>query len=191
MRRYALRGAVLAVVAAAALAGCSDDGGGDKGSAKPSKKPAAGAAEGSVDKAADEKKPSSPTLKIGETKTVALDGSKAQIMVKGAEYVGAPAMMEKAKGQYVLLSLTIKNVGKKPFDFSPYGVTSWEDKDTAAQDASTLGYDEGPALDTTYRPGQSLTGKLLLDVGRKGGKVSYAGDLMADEPAFSVELPTR
>ncbi|KUF18882.1 hypothetical protein AT728_07565 [Streptomyces silvensis] len=172
------------------LAGCSD-GGDDKADTKPSKMPPTADADfDKVDTGKEaEEAPSSPVLKVGETKTVALDGVEASLTVKSAEYVGTPAMMEKAKGRYVLLGLTIKNTGSKPLDFSPYGVTSWEDEDTAAQDASTLGYDEGPALDTTYKPGQSLTGKLLLDVGRKGGTVSYAGDLMAEEPAFSVELP--
>ncbi|WP_030558731.1 DUF4352 domain-containing protein [Streptomyces aureocirculatus] len=190
MRRYALRGAVLAAAAIAALAGCSDDGGDDKASNKPVKPPAAEAEKGSVGEAAGEKEPSSPTLKIGETKVVDLDGSKARITVNGAEYIGAPAMMEKAKGQYVLLGLTIKNTGSKPFDFSPYGVMSWENTGTAAQDASTLGYEDGPDLATSYKPGQALTGKLLLDVGRKGGTVSYpGGDIMSEESAFSVALP--
>ncbi|MFE9017297.1 hypothetical protein ACFYNL_01745 [Streptomyces sp. NPDC007808] len=67
----------------------------------------------------------------------------------------------------------------------------WEDEQTAAQDATTLeGVGEGDGLDTTYKPGQSVTGTLVLDVGRKGGKVGYYGsDDPSGEPAFVVELP--
>ncbi|MFF1417650.1 DUF4352 domain-containing protein [Streptomyces sp. NPDC058280] len=140
-----------------------------------------------------------PSLKVGDTGTydvVETDEygenpsvtTKMQVTVKGAKYV-TPSEIDTTNepklGQYVVLTLTLKNVGKKPADFAAYGVTTWESKDTAAQDATTLeGVGEGPELDTTYKPGQSVTGSLVLDVGAKGGIVSYDGD------TFRVELPT-
>ncbi|WP_326812083.1 DUF4352 domain-containing protein [Streptomyces scopuliridis] len=140
-----------------------------------------------------------PLLKVGQTGTydvVETDEygenpavtTKMQVTVKSAKYV-TPADVDTTNepelGQYVVLTLTLKNVGSKPADFAAYGATTWENKDTAAQDATTLeGVGEGPELDTTYKPGQSVTGSLVLDVGAKGGIVSYADD------TFRVELPT-
>ncbi|MFF6981986.1 hypothetical protein ACFZAV_30810 [Streptomyces sp. NPDC008343] len=73
-----------------------------------------------------------------------------------------------------------------------YGRMEWEDTDTAAQDASTRdGAGDGRSLDRAYKPGQSVTGHLILDVGDEGGTVSYNGseDPNADGPVFSVNLP--
>ncbi|MEV4971946.1 DUF4352 domain-containing protein [Streptomyces scopuliridis] len=125
------------------------------------------------------------TDEYGENPTVT---TKMQVTFKSAEYVTAADIdttNEPELGQYVRLTLTLKNVGSKPADVSMYGATTWEDGSTAAQDATTLeGVGEGPELDTTYKPGQSVTGSLVLDVGAKGGIVSYDGD------TFRVELPT-
>jgi hypothetical protein len=96
------------------------------------------------------------------------------------------------QGQFVKLTLTLKNVGKAPADFAAYGMMKWEDAQTAAQEATTLeGVGDGPDLDTTYKPGQSVTGSLVLDVARKGGTVSYVGtDDPSADAAFKVTLPT-
>ncbi|MEV3967409.1 DUF4352 domain-containing protein [Streptomyces sp. NPDC050698] len=121
--------------------------------------------------------------------------SKMSVKVVDAEYVTAEQLdtsNEPENGQYVKLTLTLKNVGDAPAEFSSYGMMRWESTDTAAQDASTLeGVGEGQDLDTTYKPGQSVTGTLVLDVGDEGGTVSYIGseDLEAAEPVFSVNLP--
>ncbi|MFJ3588562.1 DUF4352 domain-containing protein [Streptomyces sp. NPDC090231] len=118
-----------------------------------------------------------------------------RVTVKGAEYV-TPADVDTTNkpklGQYVRLTLTVKNVGQKEGEFSGYGMIKWENKGTAAQDATTLeGVGTGPELDTTYKPGQAVTGSLVLDVGAKGGTLSYWDeDTGTDEPAFAVELPT-
>ncbi|MFE6493434.1 DUF4352 domain-containing protein [Streptomyces sp. NPDC057748] len=129
------------------------------------------------------------TDEYGENPKVA---TQLEVTAKSAEYV-TPADVDttnKPKGQYVRLTLTVKNVGAKPGDFAAYGMMKWEDGKTAAQDASTLeGVGDGPDLDTTYKPGQSVTGSIVLDVGAKGGAVSYWADPMADGPAFTIELP--
>lgn len=92
-------------------------------------------------------------------------------------------------GQYLVLTLAVKNVGAKDGRFSSYGMMKWENEGTAAQEATTLESVGGPELDTTYKPGQSVTGKLVLDVGGKGGLVSYF-DGMTDVPSLVVSLPS-
>ncbi|WP_329032855.1 hypothetical protein OIE71_09180 [Streptomyces sp. NBC_01725] len=97
---------------------------------------------------------------------------------------------EPVLGQYLRLTLTIKNVGTKPGDFSAYGLIKWENDDTAAQDATTLeGVGEGPDLDVMYKPGQSVTGFKVLDVASKGGTLTYwGGEDESEAPTFSVTL---
>ncbi|MFB7823896.1 DUF4352 domain-containing protein [Streptomyces hydrogenans] len=93
-------------------------------------------------------------------------------------------------GQFLVLTLTVKNVGSKSGEFASYGMMKWETEGTAAQDASTLESVDGPELDTTYKPGQSVTGKLVLDVGGKGGLVSYF-DGLSDVPSVVVSIPSK
>lgn len=208
MRAYIRRAAVPAVVLSVALLGGCSSGGSDDAARK--QEPAA---EVPIDPAdLPEEEPSSssapgPVLKIGDTgefETGETDDygenykvtSKMSVTAVSAKYMTPDEVgtsNEPEQGQYVELTLTLKNVGKAPAEVMLYGMTTWEDDSTAAQDATTLeGVGEGPELDTTYKPGQSVTGKLILDVGAKGGIVSYNGseDPDADGPVFSVELPT-
>ncbi|MFH8370118.1 DUF4352 domain-containing protein [Streptomyces sp. NPDC018031] len=134
-------------------------------------------------------------LSVGEsgTFTVAdVDGNQVatfEVTVDEAEYVGASeeeaGTSLPAEGQYLRLGLTLKNVKGKPADIMTYGQVQWEDADTAAQDATTLNTVDGPDLDTTYKPGQGVTGKLILDVPERGGTLTYLGD----GSGFSVKLP--
>ena len=207
MRAYVRRAAVPAVLLSALAAGCSSGGTADKADPKPS-----ASAEAVVDASSKEpsETPSSsapaPELKVGETGTYDVGEtddtgenfkvtSKMQVTVVSAKYV-TPAEIDTTnkpeQGQFVKLTLTLKNVGKAPAEFAAYGMMKWEDAQTAAHDATTLeGVGDGPDLDTTYKPGQSVTGSLVLDVARKGGTVSYVG---TDDPnaaaAFKVTLPT-
>ena len=207
MRAYIRRACVPAVlVSTLALAGCS--GGGDSKDAAPSK-----AAAGKVEAAGVPSKtaspsasaPAVPVLKVGQSGTWSYGEtddngdykvtSKMKTTVVSAKYV-TPAEVDTTNqpehGQYVELTLKLENVGSAPADVMTYGMMKWEDAKTAAQDASTLeGVGEGDDLDTTYKPGQSVTGKLVLDVGRRGGVVSYTGTDDPDaEAAFKVELPS-
>lgn len=115
--------------------------------------------------------------------------TKMSVTVKSAKYV-QPADIDTtnkpAKGQFVVLTLTIKNVGAKPGAFAPYGAMKWQDDQTAAQDCTTLETTDGQDVDATYQPGQSVTGDVVLDVVRKGGTVSYYD---AGKAAFAVLLP--
>ncbi|MFB8071146.1 DUF4352 domain-containing protein [Streptomyces californicus] len=122
--------------------------------------------------------------------------TQLEVTVKSADYVTpaqVPTTNEPEKGQFLKLTITVKNVGKAPGEFSGYGMITWENDDTAAQEATTLeGVGEGQDVDTTYKPGQSVTGSLILDVGAKGGTLSYARSIMdGDEPAFTIELPEK
>lgn len=201
MRAWVRRACVPAVlVSAVVLAGCSSDPLTARPEADASAPPAAG-------KDASSRKVSSagPVLEVGktgefETGELGENGetyrvtSRMSVKVVGAEYVTPDEIDagEPENGQYVKLRLTLKNIGDAPAMVMTYGVMEWQDTDTAAQDASlSEGFGDGRALDATYRPGQSTTGYLVLDVGRKGGTVSYNGsqDPDARGPLFSVALP--
>ncbi|MFT2014973.1 DUF4352 domain-containing protein [Streptomyces sp. 796.1] len=135
--------------------------------------------------------PVGKTDEYGEGFTVT---STMKVTVVEAKYV-TPAQVDTTNqpehGQYVSLTLTVRNVGKAAAEFSSYGMMKWEDGQTAAQDATTLeGVGEGLDLDTTYKPGQSVTGRLVLDVVRRGGTVSYYdNNAQGEAPAFTIELP--
>ncbi|WDV55403.1 DUF4352 domain-containing protein [Streptomyces coeruleorubidus] len=209
MRAYIRRACVPAVlISAVLLTGCSSasDSGDD---AAPKLSASAEPIEQQPSEEPSETGSSSapgPVLEVGETgefETGKTDEygenykvtSKMSVKVVSAEYVTAEQIdtsNEPQNGEYVKLTLTLKNVGTAPAEFSSYGMMQWESTDTAAQDASTLeGVGEGQDLDTTYKPGQSVTGTLVLDVGDEGGTVSYVGseDPNAEGPVFSVELP--
>ncbi|MBP2059743.1 DUF4352 domain-containing protein [Streptomyces iranensis] len=204
--RYAVRAASVALLGVV-LVGCSEssdgpDVDGPATSAAPSK-PAQKAAEESPSPSASTS--AAPVIAVGETGTFDVGETddygenykvttKMQVTAVSAKYV-TPAEVDTTnkpkQGQYVKLTLTLKNVGKAPAEIMTYGMMQWEDDQTAAQDASTLeGVGDGPDLDTTYKPGQAVTGSLVLDVGRRGGKVSYVGgDDPGKGPTFVVKLP--
>ncbi|MFB7479588.1 DUF4352 domain-containing protein [Streptomyces anulatus] len=164
------------------------------------------AAEPSADKTVEPSPSASaaPAIKVGESGTFDFYetdeygqnpkvATQLEVTVKSAEYV-TPTQInttnEPENGQFVKLTITVKNVGKAPGEFAAYGMMTWEDADTAAQEATTLeGVGEGQDVDTTYKPGQSVTGSLILDVGAKGGTLSYASSIIDEAPAFTIELP--
>ncbi|MFD9205986.1 DUF4352 domain-containing protein [Streptomyces sioyaensis] len=137
-----------------------------------------------------------PLVAVGKSGTYTADDSathaktKMQITLKDVKAV-TPSQIDtttKPKGLYVVLTLTVKNVGSKDGGFHPYGLMKWEDEQTAEQDASTLEKTgAGQDVDTTYRPGQSVTGDVVLDVPRMGGRVNFYDGLEAASLAF--ELP--
>ncbi|MWA08471.1 DUF4352 domain-containing protein [Streptomyces sp. BA2] len=205
MRTYIRRAVLLTTplaLASVLVTGCSDSK--DSSAKTEPKKPATASADFEKvevgEKAESPQTPaaSAPTLSVGESGEFTIvdmkDASakaRMKVTVDSAKYatptdVGTD---EPAHGQYVLLTLTIKNVGKVPGTISTYGAMQWEDEKTAAQDATTLEIQENMTLDTMYEPGQSRSGKLVLDVGRKGGRVSYFAD--SEGPAFTVELPNQ
>ncbi|WP_347728171.1 DUF4352 domain-containing protein [Streptomyces sp. CAU 1734] len=180
-----------ALIAASGIVGCSTE---EKPS-EPAKESSVAADKPSKPAEEPSSAPPAPVLSVGQSGTyTAVDSAdetlttKMQVTVKGVKYVDPAGVgtSTKAKGQYAVLTLTVKNVGSKEGSFSSYGIMKWQDASTAAQNASTLETTgEGQELDTTYAPGQSATGDIVLDVARKGGSVNYG---FAD-PLFTVTMP--
>ncbi|MEV6806714.1 DUF4352 domain-containing protein [Streptomyces sp. NPDC051132] len=213
MRAYVRRACVpAAVLSAVLLAGCSSGGEGESASTTP---PAAAEAVNEGVQTPAEPSPTdvpssspAPVLRVGQTGTYDVGETdeygenykvtgKMSVTVVGAKYVtqeqlGTPT---KPRGQFAVLTLTIRNLGDTPADFnaSAVGRMVWEDEHTATQDATTLAdVTGGPDLDTTYKPGQSLTGQVVVDIPRKGGVVSYTGseDPQHEGAVFSIKLPS-
>ncbi len=92
------------------------------------------------------------------------------------------------KGQLLVLTLTIKNIGHSIGTISTDGAVKWEDERTSPQDATTQDTTQGPDLNAKYKPGQSVTGSLVLRVGRKGGTLAYIDD--PSSQAFRVAFPS-
>jgi hypothetical protein len=143
--------------------------------------------------------PSVPEFGLGDSGTyTAVDSAdesaktKIQVTFKAIEYVTPAAIDTTNKpehGQYVIVTLMVKNVGDAPGSFAAYGAMKWQDETTAAQDCTSLESSGGVDLDTTYQPGESLTGDVVLDIAHPGGSVSYFDD--AGEPAFIIRLPAK
>jgi outer membrane murein-binding lipoprotein Lpp len=207
MRAYVRRACVPAVLMSAVLlTGCSSEPEKDRAA------PTLSASAGPVSEDQPSQKPSesasssAPAPEVGVGEKVKFDvgetdeygenwkvTTQVEVTVVSAKYV-TPAEVdttnEPENGQSVELTLKLANVGKAPAEIMTYGMMQWQDEKTAAQDATTLeGVGEGQDLDTTYRPGQSVTGKLVLDVVRKGGTVGYYSDNPSGEPSFAVKLP--
>jgi hypothetical protein len=207
MRTYVRRACVPAVlISAVLLSGCSSGGSDDKATPKGSASAAPVVDEQPSQEPSETASSSAaPVLKVGQSGTWGYGKTddvgenfkvttQMKTTVVSAKYV-TPAEIDTSNkpehGQFVELTLKLENVGNAPAEVMTYGMMKWEDDQTAAQDASTLeGVGEGDSLDTTYKPGQSVTAKLILDVGRRGGVVSYAGTEDPDaDAAFKVELP--
>lgn len=200
MRMYVRRAVVPAVVVGAVLlTGCSS---GSSDKAAPSKAPAAKEAvdEGTSEpsEAPSSSAPAAPDLSVGQSGTFVSvnpdetsQKTKLSVTVKAVRYVTAAELSGASapkNGQYAVMTLTVKNVGATASRFSPYGAIKWQDKQTAPQDASTMeSTGSGQDVDTSYGPGQAVTGDVVLDIVRKGGAVAYF-DVPGD-PAFVVELP--
>ncbi|KAK1184418.1 DUF4352 domain-containing protein [Streptomyces sp. NBS 14/10] len=139
------------------------------------------------------KETSKQPLGVGNSATFTFTDSYTEkkttfrVTVNEVKYVGQSAeddTTSPAEGQYVRLGITLKNTGQNQAHLLTYGLIEWEDADTAAQDATTLNIPEGPQLDTKYKPGQAVTGKLILDVPERGGVLNYI-----DGSGFTVKLP--
>lgn len=116
--------------------------------------------------------------------TTAMTATVVKARYVTAEEIGAE---RREKDQLLVLTLTIKNTGHNVGTISTDGALKWEDRQTSPQVATTHETMDGPELDTEYKPGQSVTGSLVLHVGRKGGTLSYIDD--PSRPSFRVALP--
>lgn len=139
------------------------------------------------------KKPAKRALSVGDSGTFAFTDDYTEkkttfkVTVNEVTYVGQSAADDTntpAEGQYVRLGITLKNVGQNRAHLLTYGEIEWEDADSASQDATTLNLPDGPQLDTKYKPGQAVTGKLILDIPERGGVLNYI-----DGSGFTIKLP--
>ncbi|MFG3344458.1 DUF4352 domain-containing protein [Streptomyces sp. NPDC048018] len=195
-------GAFAALLAACGPAPDSADGTAPRATSSASPSAASPSAAPSEAPSPSSEAPRVAELRIGETgrfedrEPNAGAGSAArttfEVKAVGARYA-TPAEVGTSKrptsGRYLVLTLSLKNVGAAAGTFASPGRMTWENEGTAAQKATTALSAGGPKLDTTYRPGQSVTGALVLEVGGRGGLVSYfAGK--SEVPAFVVSLPS-
>ncbi|MFD5792780.1 DUF4352 domain-containing protein [Streptomyces diastatochromogenes] len=208
MRTHIRRALVpAALLSAVLLTGCSS-GGDDK--AAPTKTFVDDTQERSTVKASPSAPPSPSSsqkavLSVGQTGTYEVGETdengenykatgKMSVTFVGAKYV-TPAEIDTSNkpqhGQYVEVTLTFKNIGQSPARVETYGNLMWDDSSSAAQDATTLeGVGGGDDVDTDYKPGQGVTGKVVLDVGKRGGFVYY---MFSEDPEggtpFVLKLP--
>ncbi|MFI6873580.1 hypothetical protein ACIBL6_09095 [Streptomyces sp. NPDC050400] len=198
MSTYRRRAALLAVpaVLVAVLSGCSSDAEPDARDA-PQKVPTASTSDiemGQAKKADGPPDDGIPSVLPGG-RTMFKSGATAMtVAVGGVEYIDKPTdedfMTTGDNGQFLRLRLTVMNTGKTEAEFSAVGVT-WESDKVAEQSASTLGSTNDLArLSTTYKPGQGVTGSVILDAGSKGGTVSFYDAQDTEAPAFKVVLPS-
>ncbi|MEB8342332.1 DUF4352 domain-containing protein [Streptomyces endophyticus] len=201
MGTYVRRAVLLAVpaVLVTVLTGCSSADS-DKAEAAPSTTVEASASFDKVDVGEPTEEPQAapaPMLAVGTNgpfdvydDTGETVKTQMNVKVESAKYVTATDLDTSNRpenGQYVVLKLTLKNVGKAPGNFAAYGAMKWQDTKTAPQDCTTLEVADGPELDTEYGPGQGVTGSVVLDVPRKGGTVTYYDG--PGKGAFAVLLP--
>ncbi|MCM2412539.1 hypothetical protein [Streptomyces sp. RKAG290] len=66
------------------------------------------------------------------------------------EEIGAE---QRGKGQLLVLTLTIKNIGHHVATVSTDGAVKWQDEKTSPRVATTDEAVDGPELDTEYKPG--------------------------------------
>ncbi|MEU0990888.1 DUF4352 domain-containing protein [Streptomyces sp. NPDC005953] len=198
-RRVATVSAAL-VIALIGVTGCSSDKNRDA-SSDLDKRSESAVPPAPVPSTASSSAPPLTPLSVGETGTYEVietdDAGEnptavttMQVTVKGVKYVEPAALgaTENATGRYAVLTLTVKNVGQAAGNFSETSTMTWENADTAAQGALVYGLDnDSPDLETTYQPGQSLTGDLHLDVGSTGGIVTYYDNVT---PSIQIAMPT-
>ncbi|MGW1839680.1 DUF4352 domain-containing protein [Streptomyces sp. NPDC002067] len=77
------------------------------------------------------------------------------------------------KHQYAVFTFTVKNTGDKNGAFHPQKL-KWTDGQSPEQPAFTSEKSgSGQNLDTTYRPGQTVTGDVVLDMPGGSGALRY------------------
>ncbi|MHC5256256.1 DUF4352 domain-containing protein [Streptomyces sp. UC4497] len=196
MSIYVRRAFFMAVPAVliAVLTGCSSGG---ETTAKTKLSPveaSASSAKTDVGKPAD-KAPSVDGIPVAKPggKAVFESGATAMtVTVRDIEYgresndAGSTAMGDGK--QFVRLDITVENTGKAAGEFDPSGAV-WESSKFAERDAATSRADDAATHVTTYKPGRSVDGEVILDVGARGGVVTFFDAEAPKAPVFRVELP--
>lgn len=100
--------------------------------------------------------------KIGEPISV---GERTYIVnsIKTAPAIGNEIFEEKASGIYLIVDLTIENIGKESGNFMSSDVTIYDDQDRKFQSATILGLKNALVFDQ-IQPGLKKTGNIAFDV---------------------------
>ncbi|MFI0217233.1 DUF4352 domain-containing protein [Streptomyces lydicus] len=127
-----------------------------------------------------QKQGKAPVVAVGKTASYsAANGATGarttfSVTFHAAKYVTASEISAgKPKGRYAVITLEVTNTGNRDGSFHPYGFMNWEGGHTVTQEIATLYSTGTQRVDSTYHPGEAITGDLVLDVPYKGGKVSY------------------
>ncbi|MCT9932240.1 DUF4352 domain-containing protein [Planotetraspora sp. A-T 1434] len=122
------------------------------------------------EKSTDEKTKSGDEPKRAGVGDIVKDGKfafKITKVQKGLSQVGEGFTVSKAQGQYVLVHLTVKNIGDEAQMFSDSAQKLIDGKDRqfeADSGAAALGLKDSNAFLNTINPGNAVNGILLFDV---------------------------
>lgn len=111
----------------------------------------------------NEKSSNTPQIyKIGEPVTV---GERTYVVnrVSSASTIGDSILEEKASGIYLIVDLTIENIGKESGNFMTSDVTVYDEQDRKFQSATVLGLKNALVFDQ-IQPGLKKTGYVAFDV---------------------------
>ncbi|WP_078872524.1 DUF4352 domain-containing protein [Streptomyces sp. NRRL S-337] len=127
-----------------------------------------------------QKQGKAPVVTVGKTASYsAANGTTGarttfSVTFHAAKYVTPSEISAgKPKGRYAVITIEVTNTGSRDGSFHPYGFMKWEGGSTLTQGVATLYSTGTQRVDSTYHPGEAVTGDIVLDVPRKGGKVSY------------------
>lgn len=171
------------------LVGCSDDGGD-----KPPEESSTPAAAAPVDAGNPVK---APTLGVGQSADFAASddtrevATRFKVTYRSATIISAEEAEDAAEqppgGVYVRVGLTVENVGKQTGVLSGMAF-KWSSSSTAEQSATTLADPIGADITTTYQPGQSVTGDVVLYALERGGEFVYH-DPARYGPSVALKVP--
>jgi hypothetical protein len=90
---------------------------------------------------------------------------------KGVKKVGSDFASAKAQGQFVLVNVTVENIGDEPQSFSSSEQTMYdaEDREFSADDSASIYIEDSNSLYTEINPGNKVKGVVAFDI-PKGAK---------------------
>lgn len=124
------------------------------------------------------------TARIGDTVT---DGDLAFTVTNvqtGVASVGDEYYSETPDGQYVIVEVTVRNVGTEPatFDDSSQYLYNAQGHRFSSDSAATMILDEGESFFNEINPGNSVTGKIAFDMpeGATPTAIQLHGDMFSE-----------
>ena len=102
----------------------------------------------------------------------------------GVAEVGEEGIEERADGQYVIVDITVKNVGDEPayFDETEHQLVDTQGKTYSSDDLAESSVEENFELLDEINPGNEATGKAIFDVpeGTELDVIMLSGDALSD-----------